>query len=246
MASGAEDYYLHAGEAPGFWLGAASRDLGLMGVVEPEALRAVLAASDPFSGEALGPSPARKVPGFDLTFRAPKSVSVLWGLGGADVAEEVRRAHDAAVLAALRYLESEAAWSRRGAQGRESVPVRGFVAAAFRHRTSRAGDPLLHTHVVVSNLGKAVNDGRWRTLDARPLYQHAKTAGYLYQAHLRHELTRRLGVGWGPVVNGCADLAGIPTPVVRMFSRRRREIEQQLAERGAASAKAAQTATLTT
>jgi conjugative relaxase-like TrwC/TraI family protein len=84
-----------------------------------------------------------------------------------DVAEEVRRAHDAAVLAAVGYLQDHAGWSRRGAQGREVVAVGGFVAAAFRHRTSRAGDPLLHTHVVVSNLGRAVDDGRWRTLDAR-------------------------------------------------------------------------------
>jgi conjugative relaxase-like TrwC/TraI family protein len=246
VASGAEDYYLHAGEAPGYWLGAAAVDLGLVGVVQPEALRAVLGAMDPESGVALGPSPARKVPGFDLTFRAPKSVSVLWGLSESGVADEVRRAHDAAVLAALRYMENQAGWSRRGAQGRESVRVGGLVAAGFCHRTSRAGDPLLHTHVVVSNLGRAVDDGRWRTLDGRPLYQHAKTAGYLYQAHLRHELTRRLGVEWGPVRNGCADLAGVPASVVREFSRRRGEIEQRLAEHGASSAKAAQTATLET
>lgn len=245
VASGAEDYYLHPGEAPGFWLGAASRDLEFLGVVEPEALRAVLGATDPSSGEPLGPSPARKVPGFDLTFRAPKSVSMLWGLADHEVSEEVRRAHDAAVLAALNYLEEQVAWSRRGAQGSEVVPVGGFVAAGFRHRTSRAGDPLLHTHVVVSNLGRAVDDGRWRTLDARPLYQHAKTAGYLYQAHLRHELTRRLGVEWGPVRNGCADLAGIPRAAVREFSRRRNEVEARMAEHSASSAKAAQAATPT-
>ena len=246
VASGAEDYYLHGGEAPGVWLGAAAADLGLVGVVEPEALRSVLGAIDPGTGVALGPSSARKVPGFDLTFRAPKSVSVLWGLAESGVAEEVRRAHDVAVLAALRYMEEQAAWSRRGAQGREVLRVAGFVAAGFRHRTSRAGDPLLHTHVVVSNLGRAVDDRQWRTLDGRPLYQHAKTAGFLYQAHLRHELTRRLGVEWGPVRNGCADLAGVPKAVVREFSRRRGEIEQRLAEHGASSAKAAQTATLET
>lgn len=246
VASGAEDYYLHGGEAAGFWLGAAAADLGLVGVVEPDALRAVLGATDPDTGVPLGPSSARKVPGFDLTFRAPKSVSVLWGLADNEVAEEVRRAHDAAVLAAVRYMEEQAGWSRRGAQGREVVRVGGFVAAGFRHRTSRAGDPLLHTHVVVSNLGRAIDDGRWRTLDARPLYQHAKTTGYLYQAHLRHELTRRLGVEWGAVRNGCADLAGVPAAVVREFSRRRGEIEQRLVERGCSSAKAAQAATLAT
>jgi hypothetical protein len=126
------------------------------------------------------------------------------------------------------------------------VPVTGFAAAAFRHRTSRAGDPLLHTHVVVSNLGRAVDDGRWRTLDGRGLYVHAKTAGYLYQAHLRAELTRRLGVEWAEVRNGCADLAGVPDGVIHAFSERRAEIEAHMAARGETSAKAAQIAAFAT
>ena len=138
VASGAEDYYLHAGEAPGLWMGAGARHLGLVGLVEPEALRAVLSAADPRDGEALGPSPARKVPGFDLTFRAPKSVSVAWGLAERDVAEEIRRAHDAAVLAAVGYLQDHAGWSRRGAQGREVVAVGGFVAVGVPPSPSRA------------------------------------------------------------------------------------------------------------
>jgi conjugative relaxase-like TrwC/TraI family protein len=81
----------------------------------------------------------------------------------------------------------------------ETVPVDGFVAAAFRHRTSRVDDPLLHTHVLVANLARTCDDHVWRTLDSRKLFAHAKTAGVLYQAHLRHELTRRLGVAWQPV-----------------------------------------------
>jgi hypothetical protein len=109
VASGAEDYYLHAGEAPGVWLGSAAGERGLIGRVEAEALRAVLRAIDPASGVGLGPSPARTVPGFDLTFRAPKSVSVLWGLADPAVADEVRRAHDAAVLAAVAYWEGQGA-----------------------------------------------------------------------------------------------------------------------------------------
>ena len=70
-----------------------------------------------------------------------------------------------------------------------------MVGAAFRHRTSRAGDPHLHTHVLVANTVRGP-DGKWRTLDFRHVYAHAKTAGYLYEAHLRHLLTERLGVEW--------------------------------------------------
>jgi conjugative relaxase-like TrwC/TraI family protein len=181
VASGVEDYYTGSGEAPGFWLTEAAAGLGLAGRVTPEDLRHVLAARHPRTGEDLPRTARRRVPGFDLAFRAPKSVSLLYGLGGDEAtAAVVRDAHDQAVAAALGYLERQAGFARRGCNGAERVPVGGLVAAAFRHRTSRAGDPLLHTHVLVSNLGRCP-DGQWRTLDARLLYSHAKTAGFLYQ-----------------------------------------------------------------
>jgi hypothetical protein len=126
------------------------------------------------------------------------------------------------------------------------VPVDGFVAAAFRHRTSRADDPLLHTHVLVANLARTTDDGVWRTLDSRKLYAHAKTAGILYQAHLRHELTRRLGVAWQPVVNGHADIDGVDRQLIETFSQRRAAIVEHMEQRGETSAAAAQTATLAT
>ena len=155
-------------------------------------------------------------------------------------------AHDAAVNAAVGYLQRAAGFTRRGSGGVESVPVDGFVAAAFRHRTSRADDPLLHTHVLVSNLARTSDDGIWRTLDSRKLYAHAKTAGVLYQAHLRFELTRRLGVGWQPVVNGVADIDGFDRELIETFSQRRAAIVAHMTDRGETSAAAAQTATLAT
>ncbi|MDQ3973827.1 MAG: relaxase domain-containing protein [Actinomycetota bacterium] len=245
VASGVEDYCTGSGEAAGYWVGSATPTLGLSGEVHANALRAVLVAADPMSGQRLTRAGHRRVPGFDMTFRAPKSVSVLYGLADPETAGVVRDAHDRAVVAALGYLEREAGWSRRGVDGVERVRVAG-LAAGFRHRSSRAGDPLLHTHLVVANLGQAADDGCWRTLDARQLYRHAKTAGYLYQAQLRHELTVRLGVEWGPVRRGCADLAGIHQTVLRAFSQRRQQIVARLAERGESSAKAAQIATLDT
>ena len=224
VASGAEDYYLAAGEEPGRWIGHGAQRLELAGRVESEELRAVLAGNDPVSGEQLARHPARKVPGFDLTFRAPKSVSLLWGLGDRTVGAQVMAAHDAAVDAAVGYLERTAAFTRRGAGGAETVATTGFVASAFRHRSSRAGDPLLHTHVLVANLAETADDGVWRTLDARRLYAHAKTAGFLYQAQLRHELTVALGVGWQQPVNGAADIAGVDRDLIEAFSQRRRAI----------------------
>jgi conjugative relaxase-like TrwC/TraI family protein len=101
----------------------------------------------------------------------------LWALGDRDTAAEVVAAHDAAVDAAIGYLQRAAGFTRRGAGGAETLKVDGFVAAAFRHRTSRADDPLLHTHVLVANLARTSDDGIWRTLDSRKLFAHAKTAG---------------------------------------------------------------------
>jgi conjugative relaxase-like TrwC/TraI family protein len=208
-------------------------------------LRRVLEGQHPLTAEPLGRHAATRVPGFDVTFSAPKSVSVLFGIGDDAMRATIRRAHETAVRDAFGYLERQAAVARRGPAGRISVRGHGFVAAAFRHRTSRAGDPQLHTHVLVANLVHA-DDGRWSALDSRRLYAHAKTAGYLYEASLRAELTRHLGVAWTPVRNGIADVAGMPQHVLRAFSRRREQIEQELARRGQSGPRAAQAATLQT
>ena len=120
-----------------------------------------------------------------------------------------------------------------------------MIAAEFDHRTSRAGDPQLHTHVLVANKSRGV-DGRWSALDGRLLYRHAKTAGFVYQAVLRSELTERLGVGWTRREHGVGEIAGVPAEVLRAFSRRRVEIEAELERVGASGRTAAQTAALAT
>ncbi len=245
VARGVEDYGSGRGEMPGRWAGAGAPMLGLAGVVDGDALRAVLDGADPLTRVPLGRIRSDHVPGFDLTFGAPKSVSVLFGLGGFEIAAAVRASHDAATDAALGYLERSACWSRRGRAGVEQVVGSGFVGAAFRHRSSRNGDPHLHTHLLVAN-ATCGPDGRWATLDARHLYLHSKTAGCLYQAHLRSALSRRLGVAWRPVANGVADLDGIPNTVLRAFSTRRIEIEAALAERRFSTPRAANIAALQT
>jgi conjugative relaxase-like TrwC/TraI family protein len=246
VARGVEDYYLGSGEAPGRWIGGGCGGLGLSGRVDAEALRAVLDGRTPAEPERslIWHRRPDRLPGYDLTFSAPKGVSLLFALGGPELMLEVRRAHDAAVAAALGYLEREAGEVRRGKDGVVRLPGGGFVAAAFRHRTSRAGDPQLHTHVLVANMTRGA-DGRFSALDGQQLYAQAKTAGTLYQAALRHEL-RELGLAWAVRDNGLAELAGVPHRVLRAFSRRRVEIEAAMAERGSTSRAGAQAATLAT
>jgi conjugative relaxase-like TrwC/TraI family protein len=245
VGSGAEDYYVAGNEPPGVWLGGGSRRLGLVGEVERDSLVRVLEGQYSDDGRELAAPRAGRVPGFDVTFSAPKSVSVLFGIGDEPLRRAIRSAHEAAVADALGYLERTAARGRRGEGGHTSIATSGFVAAAFRHRTSRAGDPQLHTHVLIANLVEGT-DGRWSALDGRGVYQHGKTAGYLYEASLRAHLTERLGVRWTAVRNGVADIDGVPNDVLRAFSQRRAEVEAELRRRGESSAAAARMATLAT
>ncbi len=245
VAQGREDYYLGAGEAPGRWLGQHADTLGLSDAVDAADLFAVLEGIDPQSGHRLDRGRSNRAPGFDLTFSAPKSVSILFALADPAVAEQVRDAHDSAVTETLGWLEREACVVRRGAGGVRELRGDGFVAAAFRHRTSRAGDPHLHTHVLVANLTRG-SDGAWSALDARHLFALAKTAGHLYRAHLRHELTQQLGLEWEPARNGLSDLVGIPRSLIDDLSQRRVQIVERLDALGLTSARAAQIATLDT
>jgi len=159
------------------------------------------------------------------------------------VAAEVKAAHAAAVKAGLDYLQNAACWTRRGAGGHEFVLGSGFLAAGYVHRSSRAGDPQLHTHVLVANATQGP-DGRWTRLYHPAIYEHATTASYVYEAHLRDELTRRLGVRWQEVVNGLSEIEGFTPEQLRAFSTRRAEILEAAGE--GASAPAMQIATLET
>ena len=149
------------------------------------------------------------------------------------------------MASSIRYLEETAVHTRRGHNGVETIKGTGLVAASFRHYRNRNDDPHLHDHVLVPNMVQG-DDGRWSTLDARHLYAHAKTAGYIYQAVLREQLTRTLGVEFGPVTNGVASIEGIPRRAIDAFSTRRAEILEHLDTIGASSARAAQIATLQT
>ena len=197
------------------------------------------------------------MPGFDLTFSVPKSVSVVYALGDPLVQRAVVEAGERAVAEALAWLEREACFVRRGTNNRAArladpeswgtrrLPAQGFVAAQFRHRTSRAGDPQLHWHVLVANLTCGL-DGRWSALDGTALYRTKRVAGAVFQASLRREVTKALGVEWLPVHDDVGEIAGIPSRVCRQFSKRRVEIEAELDRLGQFGPVAAQAATLAT
>ena len=260
VRDGEEDYYTKPGEAPGYWLGSLAGELGLAGEVDGEDYGAILAGQDPLSGRTLVARPERRTYtdaegrerkseptlGYDLRFSAPKSVSLLWAVGSQEVRSTVLRVHEEAVAAGVARLEREACWVARGKGGMKLERGAGFVAMGFLHRSSRAGDPALHTHVLTSNMTRAVSDGRWLSLAnpkrSSPLLRDAKAAGHVYQAVLRAGIVRELGLEWGVVKNGYADLLLFSREEIEHFSRRRTEILERLAELGVRTAAAAEVA----
>src|SRR5919197_6327734 len=189
VARGVDDYYAGRGESPGIWAGSGSAGLELVGVVGDDDLGTLLRGVNPANRERLR-SPVRKrtithrrldvesgewreepqqlkpVSGYDLVFSCPKSVSLVHALTEDEqVRREISEAHEASWQAALGYLEQEACVVRRGHAGAVREHGDGFVAAAFRHRTSRAQDPHLHTHVIVANMARG-EDGEWRAGEA--------------------------------------------------------------------------------
>ena len=236
VAGGVEDYYVGRGEAPGRWLGVEAAELGLDGELMRNGWRRCWRAVTRTTVSGWS-GPGRTGPRFRPDVPRAKLVSLLFGLADHDVAREVRTAHHVAVDVRSGPRNVRPAAPAGGPKVLTPSMGRAFVAA-FRHRTSRAGDPHLHTHVLVANFTRSPDD-RYGALDALRVYLYAKTAGYLYEAQLRDELTRRLGVQRGPVRNRIADLVGIPKTVLAGFSTRRAEIEEELTRRGVTSARAA-------
>ncbi|MFC7620684.1 MobF family relaxase [Microlunatus sp. GCM10028923] len=178
----------------------------------------------------------RAVAGYDYTFSVPKSVSVLWAVADAGLQALIMQAHHAAVAQVVAFMEREVAATRVGATGPDGavahVDVTGLIATAFDHYDSRAGDPQLHTHVVVSNKIKTVLDGHWRSLAGRPMHAATVALSEHYNAVLADELTRTLGLGWeqrdrGRDRNPAWEITGVGEELIVEFSSRSREIESE-------------------
>ncbi|RPF28568.1 MobF family relaxase [Georgenia muralis] len=174
--------------------------------------------------------PQTATAGFDLTFSVLKSVSVLWGLADANTQELIVEAHHAAVAQVLDLFEREVAATRTGHAGIAQVPVVGVAATAYDHWDSRANDPQLHTHVVVSNKVMAAHDGRWRTLDSRAVHHAMVGLSEHYNAVLADRLTGTFGLSWerrerGEDRTAQWEIRGVGEDLIAAFSSRARAID---------------------
>jgi conjugative relaxase-like TrwC/TraI family protein len=229
VAHNREEYLSGHGESPGRWYGAGATALGQEGVASTEAFKRIFEGRHPDTGELLGSAHGKgAVPSWDLVLRPVKDVGVLYALGDERVNRAVMSAHHEGVAEAITYLDAQVG-TRRGHGGCEKVSGRGLVVVGFDHRTSRAGDPLPHTHLIIANRTQGP-DGRWTTLDGRDLYAHRRAADAIYRAAYQRSLTRSLGIAWGEADRwGNRPITGMPAEVVRAFSKRNQQITGHLA-----------------
>jgi conjugative relaxase-like TrwC/TraI family protein len=228
LATDHEQYLSGHGESPGRWYGAGARTLGLQGEASVAGFQAMFEGRDPTTGELLGrPHGRNAVPAFDVVLRPTKSVSILYGLGDPATGRAVLAAHHAGLAEAVAYL-NEHMGARRGHGGVQHVSGQGLLAVGFDHRTSREGDPLLHTHLVIANRVQGP-DGRWTALDGRDLYRHRLAADAIYRATYQRQLVRTLGVDWTAADgHGNRELQGMSEDLVRSFSKRTSQIDAEL------------------
>jgi conjugative relaxase-like TrwC/TraI family protein len=217
------------------WLGKGAASLQLSGAVNHEAMDQLAQGYSP-SGEALCKNAgADHRVGYDCTFSADKSVSVLFAAATAQEREAILAAHRNAVAEAVDYLERQAT-TRRGAGGAVEVKVEGLVASGFTHFASRDLDPQLHEHVLIYNVALG-EDGQWSTWNTDLLCEYQRAAGALYRAALARNL-RDIGYGVEKQVERDADnretgqiyfgVVGVDESVQQAFSQRRAAIESYM------------------
>ena len=240
-----QDYYMDGGEPPGIWHGQGAEALGLVGQVDGQQLTRVFEGFHPVNDATLVELQNGKGhrPGWDLTFSAPKSVSVLWSQADQATREAIQDAQLAAVNVALDYLESSCEVARRG-KGGQQHELGKLIYATFEHGTSRAQDPQLHTHALLLNITQR-QDGTFGTLDAQDIFKSKMLAGAIYRAEFAYQLEQNVGIEVKR--DGIYfQVSGVPKTLCDELSKRRAEIEAVLEEKGWDSPEAAAFAALST
>lgn len=235
----ADDYYEAGNEPPGQWYGRLAGVLGLEGNIQPGQLRKLFEGFHPETGKSLASNAGEShKAGWDLTFSAPKSVSVAWALADENLQHEIAVAHDAAVKAGLDHLEKNA-FSSRDRDGARLL--QGIISATYQHSTSRELDPQLHSHCAVANVGIRP-DGSVCAVDFDSRWKMA--AGAVYRAELAAKL-QEMGLDIERDAKSFR-ISSVPEPLCKIFSKRRNQIVEHIERTGFKSAKSTDIAALAT
>ena len=231
---GAGDYYASENGEVSQWGGKGAEQAGLTGRVDKDSFERALNGELP-SGEKVGQVEGRR-PGFDLTFSAPKSVSLMAYIAGDKRILGQNGVQMQAVRQTMAWIERNLAETRKDIGGKK-VPVQtgNLVYALFQHDTSRALDPQAHIHAIVANMTRMA-DGKWQSLHADKIWANNTVIGAVYHAYLRAGLEK---IGYGVETtgkHGTFEIAGVPQKVIDAFSQRRADIVERAQELGIKSA----------
>ncbi len=249
------DYYLKTGGNP-TWIGGLADVFHLRGqTVEREQFKRLLRGQHPFantpdSDDDDDPDPVPLVQNaglpnrqaaWDHTFSAPKSVSVIWSSAEPEMANSIEGIQQLAVEKTMAFAEDLLAYSRVGKGGIHIVPAK-IIAASILDLVSRAGDPQIHTHLLLKNLGYCP-DGQVRSLLSRPFYKNKILLGALFRAHEASLMYQELGLQAERKGNSF-ELVGVPHDLIDYRSTRRKQVLAQMAKHGTSGGKAASVAVL--
>ena len=247
----AGDYY--AAERQGEWFGTGAEQLGLVGQIDRKAFQYLLAGLKPCGSRITGKRQPN-IPGYDVTFSAPKSVSIAWALSGKEERTQIEAALTKAVQATLRDLQRLIPLGRRGKGGTEQIHGQ-LASALFVHFTNREQEPQLHVHSIISNylLG---DDGKWSAVNSRALHNWTPALGRMFRCNLARELSADLKMKlYRPKDESGRnkswfEISGIGRKTIEAFSSRKKAIDELLdgsgARLGKAAAKARERANLRT
>jgi conjugative relaxase-like TrwC/TraI family protein len=227
------DYYIKGDSVENnVWFGKGAEELGLVGTVDATQFKELLEGKLPNgvvlnNGYDKDGKPQHR-PGYDLTFSACKSASILAIVGGDT---RIVHAHINAVKSALTMIENEMAATRLKKRGViEIAKTNNIVAALFNHTDSRLLDPNLHTHCILLNTTKILDE--WRTLYGDDFYNCKMALGLAYRMFFAQGLMK---IGYEieqTTRNGLFEIANFPKDVITFFSKRRVEIEKGIEETG--------------
>lgn len=234
-----DEYY--TADGGGVWWSTGQSVVRDGAAIDRETFRSLCAGIDPRTGKGLVRAAGQTHrAGWDFTFSAPKSVSILWMSADSERREQIVGLHRAAVSRALQLFKTEELLEvRRGQGGYIREQPNDIIVGRFRHHTSREGDCNLHEHCVLINV-LGCSDGRWRTAETQRAFSNLTVLGAAYRAELASGL-KQLGFHIREAGRGQFEVAGLSPHLLNHFSKRSQQIANEVGRDASTQQKAVAT-----